>query len=196
MRNSRVVPKGLNSYSLGIELDNAGKLTRHGTHWQAWFGGEYHDDEVIEAVHKNQTETRGWHTFTSAQIDATLEVSSLIINRYGLVDVLGHDDDIAPRRKQDPGPAFPMESFRARLLGRQEDDEDEEVGYRTTTTLNIRTGPGTHHSKLEGGPLPRNTSLVVLEEQGSWRFVDVLDVVNDVMDMQGWVHGRYIEPVV
>ena len=34
---------GLNSYSIGIELDNAGRLTRHGSKWRAWFGEEYEE---------------------------------------------------------------------------------------------------------------------------------------------------------
>jgi N-acetylmuramoyl-L-alanine amidase len=37
--------------------------------------------------------------------------------------VIGHDD-VAPGRKSDPGPAFPMESFRSRLFGRSDDDDD------------------------------------------------------------------------
>ena len=42
--------EGLNRLSLGIELDNAGALTRHGIRWRAWFGVEYDDEDVIEAV--------------------------------------------------------------------------------------------------------------------------------------------------
>lgn len=180
---------GLNRYSLGIELDNAGRLRRRGNHWQAWFGGEYDDSEVIEAVHKHETESCGWHTFTPEQIEATLQVGILLINRYGVRDVVGHDD-ISPGRKSDPGPAFSMESFRARLFGRA---EDEKMQYETIANLNIRTGPGTQHPTIKGSPLPTGTRVMVLTEKGRWRFVDVLDVVNGVRDMQGWVYSRYLK---
>ncbi len=83
-----------------------------------------------------------------------------------------------------------MQSFRARLFGRA---EDENMQYETTTNLNIRTGPATQHSTIEGSPLPTGTRVMVLTEKGHWRFVDVLDVVNGVMDMQGWVHSRYLK---
>jgi N-acetylmuramoyl-L-alanine amidase len=38
-------------------------------------------------------------------------------DRYGFIDILGHDD-IAPGRKVDPGPAFPMASFATQVMGR------------------------------------------------------------------------------
>jgi N-acetylmuramoyl-L-alanine amidase len=182
---------GLNRYSLGIELDNAGRLTRVGTKWRTWFGTEVPDDEVIEAVHKNQTQPSSWHTFTEAQIKAVQEVAGLLVEHYGLVDVVGHDD-IAPGRKSDPGPAFPLASVRAQVLGRA---EDETVYHETTTKLNIRSGPGTQHVTIDGSPLPKGKRVLILKEQGSWRFVDVLKTVNGVMDVQGWVHGRYLKRV-
>jgi len=182
----------LNLYSLGIELDNAGKLERHGERWRAWFGREYDSADVIEAVHKNEARTAGWHIFTSEQIEAALEVSTSLVQRYGLVDVVGHDD-IAPRRKVDPGPAFPMLSFRSKVLGRA---EDEEVQYETTTHLNIRIGPGAQHERIIDRPLPPATRVEILDQQGSWRFVDVLDTIDDITDLQGWVHGRYIRRLI
>lgn len=179
---------GLNRYSIGIELDNPGKLVRSGNRWRAWFGGEYNPNEVIEAVHKHGGESFGWLTYTPAQLEAALEASSLLMGRYGLSDVVGHDD-ISPGRKVDPGPAFPMREFRSRLLGRA---EEEDLRYRTTTHLNIRSGPGSQNPVVEGSPLPPGTSVVVLGEEGSWRFVEVEEVVNEVMDLQGWVHGKYL----
>ena len=53
-----------------------------------------------------------------------LAAASLLFNHYGLRDVLGHED-IAPGRKSDPGPAFPMASFRGRIVGRSEDEGAE-----------------------------------------------------------------------
>lgn len=180
---------GLNSYSIGIELDNPGNLIRHGNRWRAWFGSEYKDSEVIEAVHKNETEPKGWHIYPPEQIEAALNVGSLLVAHYNLRDVVGHED-IAPNRKTDPGPAFPMKSFCARLLGRQ---EEEEVKYETTSDLNIRTGPGTQHPTIPGSPLPPGTVVEILRLEESWAFVDVLSVVQGVADMQGWVHSRYLK---
>lgn len=183
---------GLNRFSIGIELDNGGRLTRRNGGWWHWTGGlRYPDDEVIEAVHKNESTPSGWHVYPPEQIEAALEVASALIAEYGLRDVIGHDD-IAPGRKSDPGPAFPMESFRARLFGRSEEGVEE---HRTTAALNVRTGPGTGFDVLPQSPLAPGTRVEVLRQQGSWRLVDVLDDVNGVMDLQGWVHGRYLERI-
>ena len=131
--------KGLNRHSIGIELDNAGRLTRQGGRWCAWFGTPYPDDQVMEAVHKHESAPSGWHVYTPAQIDSALAVAAALIEKYDLEDVIGHED-ISPGRKSDPGPAFPMASFRARLLGRV---QDEAPLFRTTTAVNIREGPDT-----------------------------------------------------
>jgi N-acetylmuramoyl-L-alanine amidase len=179
---------GLNKYSIGIELDNAGKLMRHGNKWRAWFGSEYDDDDVIVATHIHESEPGGWHLFTPVQLEAALETSLTIARHYGLRTILGHDE-ISPGRKSDPGPAFPMGSFRGKLLGRV---EEEEIRFKTITTLNIRTGPGTQHSTIDPSPLPKGTKVEVLREQGSWKLVDVIGKVKGQNDIQGWVHGRYL----
>jgi len=179
---------GLNRYAIGIELDNAGKLIRHGEKWRAWFGDEYSDDEVIEAVHKHEDTPSGWHLFSPKQIETALNAALVLIDAYGLKDVVGHDD-IAPKRKCDPGPAFPMGSFKSRLVGRAEETPDR---FKTKTFLNIRSGPGTQHSTLIGSPLPTGTKVEILDRAGSWVLVDVLKAVNGVMDLQGWVHSRYL----
>jgi N-acetylmuramoyl-L-alanine amidase len=102
----------LNSYSVGIELDNAGIMKRSGNQWVSEFGKVYPDSEVVVAAHKaNPGVTYGWHTFTDVQLKTTAEVVAALILTYGFREILGHDE-IAPKRKWDPGPAFPMEQFR------------------------------------------------------------------------------------
>ncbi|MFN8545995.1 MAG: N-acetylmuramoyl-L-alanine amidase [Candidatus Binatia bacterium] len=185
---------GLNAYSIGIELDNAGRLTRVGDHWESWFKRRYPDTEVIEARHRNDPPgdtASGWHDYTEAQIASAVALGRLLVTTYGLRDVLGHDD-IAPRRKSDPGPAFPMASFHSRLVGRA--DGASQL-FATTASLNIRSGPGTEHATLKGSPLPKGATVNVLERNGLWWKVDVMATVRTVMDLVGWVHSRYLRVV-
>lgn len=179
---------GLNRWSIGIELDNAGRLTRQGSRWRAWFGGLYETDDVLEATHRHESDPAGWHAYPTAQLEAALELAALLVDRYGIRDIVGHED-ISPGRKSDPGPAFPLGSFRARVLGRE---EEEAPVYRSIAVLNIRTGPGTQHATLAAGPLPVGTRVDIIRQQDSWRLVDVLDVVSGVADLQGWVHHRFL----
>jgi N-acetylmuramoyl-L-alanine amidase len=184
--------EGMNQYSLGIELDNAGRLTRVGSQWQSWFKKIYPDNEVLVANHKHDAPglpPSGWHAYTEPQIAAALDVAGLLVQKYSLHDVVGHED-IAPGRKTDPGPDFPMASFRSRLFGRADDQAEICV---TTTVLNIRQGPGTAFAALPASPLPDKTKVEVLEKQGSWWRVQVLGVVNGDMDVEGWVHSRFLE---
>ncbi len=186
---------GLNRYSIGIELDNAGLLIRSGGKWVSQLTRRsYPDREVTVATHKNDppgSMPSGWHAYTPAQIEATLECGMALVKHYGLADVLGHDD-ISPGRKRDPGPDFPMESVRARLLGRADDHAEL---YRTLTKLFVRDGPGAGFATLHGTPVPQGTEVEVLSKNGLWWQVDVVGEVNGVMDIVGWCHSKYLAPV-
>lgn len=185
---------GLNHYSIGIELDNAGYLIRSGGKWVSPISRKsYPDSEVTVAVHKNDppgSAPSGWHAYTAVQIEATLECGLALFKHYGLDDVLGHDD-IAPGRKRDPGPDFPLASVRARLQGRGDDHPER---YRTTGKLFVRSGPGAGFAALPGTPLPQGAEVEVLEKNGLWWQVDVVGEVNGVMDIVGWCHSKYLAP--
>lgn len=182
---------GLNDYSIGIELDNPGKLVRQGDHWYATaLGRSYAANEGIRAVHKNERRASGWGVYPEVQLEAAFQVASALRKEYGLRAVLGHDD-IAPGRKFDPGPAFPMQAFASRLFGRAESAESPRS--TTTTTVNLRKGPGTQHAILT--KLPPDTIVEVLDREGSWCQVDVTQPVDGTNDWQGWVHGKYLQAV-
>jgi N-acetylmuramoyl-L-alanine amidase len=182
---------GLNAYSIGIELDNAGRLVHKGGEWLASYGGTIADSQVIQAAHKNGGPVYGWQTYTEVQLETLLEASLVIYDTYHMLDVVGHDD-IAPKRKVDPGPAFPMDSFRAKIQGRE---QETAAVFETTTNLPIRSGPGSNFKPLGGSPLPHGARLERIMVEGSWWFVDVIEEVNGLVDLQGWVNSRYVRRV-
>jgi len=109
--------EGFNKYSIGIEIDNAGLLEEKDGDFVSWFGRSYPLKEVVKGIHRNQTKHSFWHAFPQAQIDVVESICRVLIEEYRISHILGHEE-IAPDRKIDPGPAFPLDDFRARLLPR------------------------------------------------------------------------------
>lgn len=178
---------GLNGCSIGIEIDNAGPLKKVGDQYQAWFGTLYDESHVINARHRLDDDARWWHAYTEPQIQRALEVARLLVRQYGLKDVIGHED-IAPDRKRDPGPAFPLEHVRGIVLGRAEDVQER---YAVTASLlNIRGGPGVEFSPVTD-PLPRGTTVIVLEKRDRWDKVELAE--NG--DIEGWVRNQFLEKI-
>ena len=176
--------EGLNQSSIGVEIDNAGPMNPIGDRFMAWFGREYPASEVLMAAHKHGGPVRPWHVYTEAQITRCLELAELVVQQYGLQDVLGHDD-IARGRKQDPGPAFPLASIASRALGR---GDDAPVRYIVTTDdLNIRKGPDAGFDPV-APPLARGTLLSLIEPGSRWSKVEV----EGPSDVEGWVNNHFI----
>lgn len=94
---------GANNFSIGIELANM---------------GEDIDDNpsltklpILSLKHRNESRVLRWEDFPKAQLASCLDCAKAVVARYNLDDITGHDC-IAPERKIDPGPAFPMKAFR------------------------------------------------------------------------------------
>ncbi len=110
--------ESMNRYSIGIELVNAGKLRKRADgKWINWANNVIPEDEATVATHKDETSPAGWQEYTQLQIDTAIKVASTLNITYQFTDVLGHED-ISPKRKVDPGPLFPLDSFRSLVLGR------------------------------------------------------------------------------
>lgn len=181
--------KGLNKFSIGIELVNAGRLIKSGDLWLSPLDKKpIPDNDVIIATHRNESSPTGWHVYTETQLNLAAEIAALLVKTYSLQDVLGHDE-IAPHRKSDPGPAFPMSSFRARALGRK---ASTPTLFVTTTDVNIRAGAGTQFAPIADA-LPKNTTVDVLRREGSWSFVDVVEHINGLNDLEGWVFSKFLK---
>lgn len=105
-----VLYSGLNSCSIGIELANCGDLARE-TYPKGMGRLTGQPIPRVRAAHKNGGPVKLWEYFPSEQVNSLIAVSQCLVRRYNLDDVIGHDD-IAPDRKNDPGPALDMGRLR------------------------------------------------------------------------------------
>jgi N-acetylmuramoyl-L-alanine amidase len=92
-----------NQFTIGIELANAGSsksVIEIAKRLPGYAG-------TIDAKHRNGGAVRTWEAYSAALLESCFKVVKDLVERYNLDDITGHDC-IAPERKDDPGPAFPM----------------------------------------------------------------------------------------
>lgn len=197
---------GYNQYSIGIEIDNPGRLTRtEGGGYTTWFGRTVPSDQVVTLKHRNESGATPWMLYTEKQLDAVFALCAALCKSYPIREILGHEE-IAPGRKTDPGPAFPLERLRDGLLGAGRAADGPALpppvptpspaapsapaaaprGFVAVDKLNIRSGPRVD-AALVAPPLLRGTLLSLLDQAPGWRQVRLDSALT------GWVKADYIK---
>jgi N-acetylmuramoyl-L-alanine amidase len=107
---------GANSVSIGIEIANTGMNAAF--HKRLGTGEPYPDGSTMVASHRNGSkgteearDGKEWEIYPKAQLRSVFGLVSLLMAKYDLHDITGHDC-ISSWRKADPGPAFPMLELR------------------------------------------------------------------------------------
>jgi len=97
---------GCNSCSIGIEIANLGddKDSMDSYRNKPYF-------RSIRAKHFNESVIKEWESYYEPQMKSVIELTKALVSKYKLVDVTGHEN-VAPERKNDPGPAFDMLAVR------------------------------------------------------------------------------------
>ena len=183
---------GFNQFAIGIEIDNAGRLEKQGEKYFSWFGREYPREEVVEAVHRNESEPGFWHRYQEREIALVQEICGLLIPAYGIKFILGHEE-VAPGRKTDPGPAFPLDRLRDKLLNTDRSQNQGLApdalrplarGIVTANVLNIRREPLASAPKT-ADPLVEGAAVTILAEKAGWYYV--------AAECRGWVSAEYVK---
>lgn len=117
---------GLNGYFIGIEIANPGPLIRcsdcnlRTTYNEKSFREKgkatavWPESEAIEARHSGGLAPKNWThwaKYSPEELELLTQVCVALCKAYPIIAILGHDE-VAPGRKFDPGPAFPMNEFR------------------------------------------------------------------------------------
>lgn len=99
---------GLNSCSVGIEIVNPGKMDENG---KAWFG----QGAEKAQIQKKGTPQHGqgyWLPYTDAQIKSVTAICRALVEEYPDCNEIVTHWEIAPKRKIDTNPLFPLEGLR------------------------------------------------------------------------------------
>lgn len=115
--------QNLNLNSIGIELDNAGKLRKRKVGGRdVWMSPQ--EVEIPEGSFKscshwrNTKTTPTWEKFPPVQLEVALKIVKALKERYpSIKEILGHDQ-VNLLNREDPGALFPIEEWRKELFGR------------------------------------------------------------------------------
>ena len=185
---------GVNAYSVGIELVNAGRLMRGGQGgWVSQTGDPIPAEQVVEVAHRHTPgQLAGWQVYTKAQLAAAASAVSAIAAAYGIgtEGLVGHDD-ISPDRELDPGPALDMDWFRSQVFGRDQQDPGQ-VKFRVNSPsgLNLRSGPMLSDQVIK--LLDNGTVVRRIDTSGRWWMV--AELIEGQEDATGYVHSRWLTP--
>jgi len=181
-----------NKFSIGIEIDNWGWLTQgFDLLYKSYTGSVVGENKVYEGRHKNGGEPIFWEGYPEEQLAVLDEVVETILETYpSITDIAGHDD-IAPNRKTDPGPAFPMKRYTDQLSKTCDDEPIKREVW--ASSLNVRAEPMRGAEKLDWGPLKQGQAVNVLVDAGDWSYIEAASNRNTTSkEYTGWVFDKYL----
>ena len=111
----------INRRSIGIEVDNAGQVTQKLDGTFARRTTIIPKDEVKFIQHWKARSEKPWQDFTPIQLRVTEAIVVALKEHYkdSFQELLEHER-VSLRNRSDPGPLFPMEKIRKRVLDREE----------------------------------------------------------------------------
>ena len=182
---------GLNSFTIGIELDNPARL-QSDMDGYICFGKRLSEVDAKTVVYSEAfTHPAGYYLpHTPEQLSSALSLCLALRDTYG-IEWLATHWQISPGRKVDPNPTFPLEQFTAKVFPQ---DSDTSVWYTVNVgSLNVRSGPGASFEKIGEVAVRTHLSPKQVQYNGpdAWGLVDF----GDTPKRSGWVAMRYLEEV-
>jgi N-acetyl-anhydromuramyl-L-alanine amidase AmpD len=101
---------GVNSFSIGIEICNWGKLTKKDDKFYVWSGAPYRGPAPVRAAGAY------WEPYTDEQYKSLARLTNALLAKYSIKHITGHSDIALPKgRKTDPGAAFDYQRIKQLL---------------------------------------------------------------------------------
>lgn len=116
---------GCNAFSIGIEIVNPGAMTLHANGKSAIGPDRKSYDLITYNIRRAKDDHHPdswWMDYTTEQVSAVGEIIHALRDAYPSIQALTTHWEIAPGRKIDTNPFFPLEHMRAKFFGAHDDD--------------------------------------------------------------------------
>ena len=115
--------KDLTSRSIILTFVNHGRLQKQNEQFVAADGVALDKTDVFTGIHQNEESLSYWQKFTDSQIAVAEKIIHCLTSAYQVKYILGYEE-VCPGLQTDPGPAFPLEIIRRKVMK----DQVREVG--------------------------------------------------------------------
>lgn len=107
--------KDLASKSVTIMFENYGRLVKQGEDYVSACGHTIETTDVFTGIHQNEESLSYWQKFTESQIQLAEKIIRCLSSAYQVKYILGYEE-VCPGLQTDPGPAFPLEIMRRKIM--------------------------------------------------------------------------------
>jgi len=196
----------LNNSSIGIELDNAGKLDRktdaNGRDVFVSQGDVVIPNELVEfrSHWKNKKIKRAWERFPDVQLEVARKIVKALKERYpSIKEILGHDE-VNLLNREDPGALFPRPEWRKELFGRSSPRiKTFYLSKKTDLITNYNGGLPNEGTKLHNpSTLPHDSEVIVMgrfDPEAIWTKIKVVQPkkAKSLKGETGWVKTNSLQ---
>ncbi|MGB3463897.1 MAG: hypothetical protein WBA74_01450 [Cyclobacteriaceae bacterium] len=174
--------KDLRSRAIVINFENCGRLSKKAEHFVSACEKTFDTAEVFTGIHQNEESLSYWHKFSESQIQIAEKIIRCLTSTYQVKYILGNEE-VCPGLKTDPGPAFPLEILRRKVIR-----ESRLFGLDNSMELNIanrfdlNTILGRQHQSDEQG---KDAKIVnIRKKSGGWYKVNI--------DLGGFIKEEWV----
>ena len=176
-----------NDFSIGIEIDNWGLLEKRADgNYYSHAGTKIDPSEVFVGPNKLGN-GKYWEAYCQKQRDAVFAQCAALVEAYpSIAEVVGHED-IAPRRKIDPGPAlYEFITYCNNNLfggGRKAGVVTKDERTVIAAGLSVRNDDRLDATRL--GSLKKGDKVNVIYDAGDWSLIEY-------EGGEAWVFDKYL----
>lgn len=176
-----------NDFTIGIEIDNWGLLEKRADGHYYSHAGTKIDPGLVFVGPNKLGNGKYWEAYSQTQRDAVYAQCLALVKAYpSIKEVVGHED-IAPRRKIDPGPAlYDFITYCNNNLfggGRKSDAVAKDERTVNAAALSVRNDDRLDATRV--GSLKKGDKVNVVYDSGDWSLIEY-------EGGEAWVFDKYL----